>query len=174
MLLELLLHVIDVGIGCNCILHILVSKLELVSEALTKLVTDFISYIVVSENCCRGILLKALTAIDAFDILGTLQHQLVLLEHAILVLVDLRLNWLISMRLQHVIREERGVGAASVIHLTWDAAPDSKAHLCSQHTISVTHQFILLLQLFEHIALFIKHVFLLRLGILPLHEFAFL
>ena len=95
LLLELFLHIIDVLVKSDAILYINISKLQLVAEALSKLISNLIVDVIVCEDSCRGILQ------ELSCILGALEHKLVLLEHTVLILVNLSLNrlWLVSMRM---------------------------------------------------------------------------
>ena len=63
------------------------------AEAFSKLISDLIVDVIVCEDSCRGILQ------ELFSILGALEHQLILLVHTVLILVNLSLNRLVSMRL---------------------------------------------------------------------------
>ena len=63
------------------------------AEAFSKLISDLIVDVIVCEDSCRGILQELLS------ILGALEHQLILLVHTVLILINLSLNRLVSMRL---------------------------------------------------------------------------
>ena len=63
------------------------------AEALSKLIPDLIVDVIVCEDGCRGILQ------ESSCVLGALEHKLVLLEHTVLILVNLGLNRLVSMRM---------------------------------------------------------------------------
>ena len=93
LLLELFLHIIDVLVKSDAILCILIPKLQLVAEALSKLISNLIVDVIVCEDSLRGIL-------QEFScILGALEHELILLEHTVLILVNLSLDRLVSMRM---------------------------------------------------------------------------
>ena len=50
LLLQLLLHIIDVGVCCDAILRIFVSEVDLVTETLTELLTNLIRDVIIGHH----------------------------------------------------------------------------------------------------------------------------
>lgn len=105
--LKLSLHVIDVRVSHDRILRIFIPEFNLVPEALPELLAYFVGDIVIGQNRLRRVLQEPFASGWAVNILRALKHKMVLLEHAILVLVNFSLNRFVRMRLQVLVVKER-------------------------------------------------------------------